>query len=298
MSLDYDMMHRADVPLKLAPGAVDGDSDSFAMSDQREYTAWERRMEWNRVGTVEFIVESSWITPTRFLLFKLCVWLWSLAIWTLTLSKNEPVLKFFVFLTNWNQTSLCIYLTCSLWICWQHKRGRHSSVEEGTRAGASSYQPAQWFVRFTYFMTEHAFVWTLLVVLLYWTTEFPHWLTENNRSTYELFANISVHGITMIIIGSDVWLGRVEFVFQHVHYILAVSVLYTACNGIYCAIAGGYLYQILQWNSFVTALAIIGALCLVILAYPFGRFVTLQRNKRSGNLAPPLPGPSWCVCSR
>jgi hypothetical protein len=154
-------------------------------------------------------------------------------------------------LTNWNQTFLLLYLTLSLYICFRFwhsgRRDLHSYDQvlntESTRAGPSSYAPSVRLLKWTYFNAEHSFVWTLMVVLVYWSTEFPHWLQNGERNATELFINICVHGITFVIIGTDLFLSRVEIVFAHLAYTLPLSGLYVLTNLLYDKLGGGFLYQ-------------------------------------------------------
>ena len=188
------------------------------------HSTWELRMKWNLFSRVEHIVESSWslalrllrahseaarhplclicvlccfvvrsrISPARFLLWKLLAWSWTVAIYAMTLATSPaPTARFFVFLTNWNQTSLLLYLTCSLYICARHWWGSQARASSGSASHAdhladiyvvdqshrdaplSAYTPSATLLRFTYAIFEHSFAWTYLVVLIYWTTEFP-----------------------------------------------------------------------------------------------------------------------------
>ena len=52
-----------------------------------------------------------------------------------------------------------------------------------------------------------------------------------------------MHGMTLLIITTDLLLNRIEFVFTHLCYTLPVSVIYVIVNGVYCKIAGGHIYE-------------------------------------------------------
>lgn len=101
--------------------------------------------------------------------------------------------------------------------------------------------------------------------------------------------------MTLVLIVTDLWLNRVEFVLSHLCYTIPVSIIYVTLNGVYCKIAGGYIYQVLKWNNFVTAVAILGCTLFLIAMYPFGRWLAGQRNRITGNKSANLPG-NWCTC--
>lgn len=101
--------------------------------------------------------------------------------------------------------------------------------------------------------------------------------------------------MTMILICIDLFLNRVEFVFSHLIYTLPISVIYVTVNGVYCLVAGGYIYEVLKWNSVVTAIAIVGCSVFLVAMYPFGRWVCGIRNRWTGNKQQEMPG-AWCTC--
>lgn len=262
-------------------------------------SAWERRMRWDHYSRTEFIVESSWLRPSRFLLWKIVAFSWSLSVWIMTLvNQRAPQGKFFVFLTHWNQTSVLLYLGSSLYICARHWLGRkaaHLSEPDTTRAGSSSYTPSPALLRFSFVAMEHSAAWTALVVLVYWSTEFPSYMKRHDAAGYVFFLNVAIHALIMLVVYTDLMLNRVEFVLSHLAYTLPVSAVYVAVNGIYCAVAGGFIYEVLKWNNFVTAVAVVGCALFIILMFPVGHWLCKQRNKLSGNQAP-VTG-KWCVCS-
>lgn len=307
-SLSHGQSHGGDVESGAASSAVggamgDGELDGLSAHAASvvggDLSSWERRMRWDIYSRSEFVVESSWLRPSRFLMWKLVAFSWSLSVWIMTLvNQRAPVGKFFVFLTHWNQTSVLLYLGSSLYICARHWLGRkapHLPEADTTRAGSSSYTPSSALLRFSFLALEHSVAWTTLVVLVYWSTEFPSFLRRHDAAGYVFFLNVAIHGLIMALIYTDLMLSRVEFVLGHLAYTLPISALYLAVNGIYCAVAGGFIYEVLKWTNFVTAVAAIGCALFIVLMFPVGHWLCKQRNRISGNQAP-VTG-KWCVCS-
>jgi len=202
----------------------------------RDPTAWELRMRWHLYSGVSYIVSSCWVRPGTFLIWKVLVSLWSVAIWIGTLNDaTKPTGRFFAFLTNWNETFLTIYLLCSTYICARHYFERREDVVDiyasrPLSAVATSYRPSVFLLRATFYLAEHCFAWTCLVMCMvsmharaaccnqrssctvaamltalqypfalpvvcvcqYWTSEFPHSLTTTGIHAVPFFWNLLV----------------------------------------------------------------------------------------------------------
>jgi len=281
-------------------------------------------MQWESYVHQSRIVTSCRMSSRSFLIWKALTWTWSFAIYIMCLAESDPNPgKFFVFLTNWNQSAILFYLSASFYVCLRHHLGRpvqlkidvaplHGMRKGETYASSSSpdvgvahekdphdheihsdYVAPSWLLKVCYVGMEHAFSWTCLVVLVYWTTEFPVFL-DRSPTSYDVFSTVCAHAITGVIISVDLALNRIEFIWGHVLYTLALSAVYLVVNGVYCAIVGGFIYQILKWNSVVSAIAIIGACCFLLATYAFGHWICIIRNRRTGNRAPTPTQPLWC----
>jgi hypothetical protein len=251
---------------------------------------------WHIYTDVKYIVESSWLTPNQWLCFKLFCWAWTSSIWLMTCDIFGK--RFPIFLTNWNHTSIFIYFNLSCYICVRNyiARAKSTDLEAAGQQGQSSYVPNTRLLRFTYGMMEHSFAWTCLVVVVYWSTEFPNWV-HTDPTAMDKFTNACIHAVTFLLITTDLLLNRIEFVWPHLVYTMTISIVYLMVNGIYCRIAGGFIYQILRWNGFMTAVAVVGASLFVSAMYPLGHLICGWRNRKSGHVAPEA-SLKWCVMRR
>ena len=104
--------------------------------------------------------------------------------------------------------------------------------------------------------------------------------------------------MTGIIIFTDMFLGRVEFVFSHLLINLPLALLYIILNGAYVAAGGAPLYQLLQWNSWISYAVAVGCLALIAcVLWPLGHLYTRMRNRCSGNKSPVPQGSRFIACS-
>lgn len=98
-----------------------------------------------------------------------------------------------------------------------------------------------------------------------------------------------------MLIVTDLMLNRVRFVLPHVLYTLGVSVLYLLVNGIYCAAAHTFIYQVLKWDGLLTAGAIVGCSFFLVLAYGLGHLIASWRDRKSGLKGPEAGLPFWQI---
>jgi hypothetical protein len=285
-----------------------GTSESGIQDGQYPHEQYSRSslfMRWHLYTSSRFIVCSSFLTPNAFLLWKLFAALWTTSVWTFTVIYFTPG-RFWYYLTNWNHTAQLLYFTLTAYLALRSYFGRQDAasrslnIDEHGSKYTGTYHPSARLLRISFVLMQHCFAWTVLVVLVYWTTEFPKWVTQDPSQTSQ-FSNACIHGVTMVMITIDLLLNRIEYVWPHVLYTIAVSFLYLGVNLTYSLANHTFVYQILQWQDhlLVAILAVIGCTLFVLGMWPIGHAIARARNRKAGvEGEEPEAGLRWCAFRR
>lgn len=257
----------------------------------REFLGWDD-LDGSLVTTSLTVKAKTFRNVRCFLaLYSFCVWCW---VWAA--SENANVWP--AYLTNWTFMSITLFFLLSSLMTQRRFARRHPTdkISQPSNVAGSDVPPivveeinivpheppspvatteARWanLEKVLYIWAELLFVQAWAVVILYWCTEVP---ARGGVDVDTIASNLHVHFITGIWVTVDLWLSRVSYVKSHLSVCVAYFLIYLTFNGIYAA-ASNALYSVLKWNSFFSAIVIVGALGLVAgLWWIGGRFARFR----------------------
>ena len=116
-----------------------------------------------------------------------------------------------------------------------------------------------WFVSLAWAMQGTALIMSFLVMLLYWTLDFPH-----SDGTIDAL-NIFEHVVNFVCMAVDFLISRQPFHLVHIYMPMMYASCYLTVNIIYFAASGGdAVYTVLDWSNAGLASSIAGSIVVVV----------------------------------
>ena len=179
---------------------------------------------------------------------------------------NQRDVRWFIFLTNWSFTLLCLSQLCNVFLS-----ARDVFLEQSAKEG-SSVDRAEW----AWFHSIHRVLYTtaataaIAVTILYWSLLTP---VVN-------FVSVSAHALNTVIAVGDLLLSNTPIAILHVVYpvIYALvwiifTLIYTFSDGTNPDDGGNYVYTVLDWRS-ETSTAVIITVVTIVVGAPLLHFAT------------------------
>jgi len=172
--------------------------------------------------------------------------LWSFICWWTEMAlfiKYDMAAYFPIYLTHWSFTIEVVYLSLAAYTTYKSPELRNLIDMNDEYAKVPRYVVVCWFLR------NIIYVASFLVMLLYWTTDFPGYFTDSLNA----FTTISMHTVNFVMMAIDIVLSRAPFRILHGYQPMLYGIVYIIFNAVYVFSGGvgntgtNYIYPILNW---------------------------------------------------